>query len=74
MSQVRLCQKGCRRLPAGQTIFNAISNLLADGCQLEEVLFAEDIFGFFGKLPIDRRLVPKVIIPIHVCHFAEDLS
>jgi hypothetical protein len=30
-------------------------------------LFAEDIFGFFGKLPIHRRLVPKVIIPIHAC-------
>jgi hypothetical protein len=28
-------------------------------------LFAEDICGFFGKLPIRRRLLPKVIIPIH---------
>jgi hypothetical protein len=25
-------------------------------------------------LPIHRRLVPKVIIPIHACHCAEDLS
>jgi len=38
----------CRRLPACQTILNAIGNLLADRCQVEEFLFAEDIFGFFG--------------------------
>jgi hypothetical protein len=62
--------KRSRRLPACQTILNAISNLLADGRQVEEVLFTEDIFGFFGKLPIDRRLVPKVIIPIHTWHCA----
>jgi len=63
-----------RRLAACQTILNAIGNLLADRCQVEEFLFAEDIFGFFGKLPIRRRLVPKVIIPVHACHVAEDLS
>src|SRR5262245_22761888 len=62
------------RLPACQTILNAIGNLLADRCQVEEFLFAEDIFGFFGKLPIHHRLVPKEIIPIHACHCAEDLS
>jgi hypothetical protein len=66
--------KGSQRLPACQTILNAISNLLADGCQVEEFLFTEDIFGVFGKLPIHRRLVPKVIIPIHACHCAEGLS
>jgi hypothetical protein len=64
----------CSRLPACQTILNAIGNLLADRCQVEEFLFAEDIFGFFGKLPIHRRLSPKVIIPIHACHCAEDFS
>jgi hypothetical protein len=32
--QVRLCQKDFG-LPAGQTILNAIGNLLAYGCQLE---------------------------------------
>src|SRR5215471_4629132 len=68
------CRKRSRRLPAGQTILNAIGNLLADGCQVQESLFAEDIFGFFGELPIRRRLVPKVIIPIHACHCARDLS
>jgi hypothetical protein len=26
-------------------------------------LFAEDIFGFFGELPINHGLVPKVVIP-----------
>jgi hypothetical protein len=52
-------------LPARQTILNAIGNLLADGCQVEQFLFAKDIFGFFGKLPIRCRLAPKVIIPIH---------
>jgi len=62
--------KGSRRLPAYQTILNAIGNLLADGCQVEQFFFAEDIFGFFGKLPVRRRLVPKVIIPIHACHCA----
>jgi hypothetical protein len=62
--------KRSRRLPACQTILNAIGNLLADGRQVEEFLFAEDICGFFGKLPIRRRLVPKVIIPIHTWHCA----
>ena len=62
--------KGSRRLPACQTILNEIGNLLADDCQVEEFLFAGDIFGFFGKLPIRRRLVPKIIIPIHACHGA----
>jgi hypothetical protein len=60
---------GSRRLPACQTILNAIGNLLADGCQVEEFLFA-DIFRFFGKLPIYRSLVPEIIIPIHACHCA----
>ena len=68
------CQKNLGGLPACQTILNAIGNLLADRCQVEEFLFAEDIFGFFGKLPIHHRLVPKEIIPIHACHCAEDLS
>jgi hypothetical protein len=71
MSQIRALPKGFPRLPACQTILNAIGNLLADRCQVEEFLF---ILGFFGKLPIHRRLVPKVIIPIHVWHCAEDLS
>ena len=62
--------KRSRGLPACQTILNAIGNLLADGRQVEEFLFAEDICGFFGKLPIRRRLVPKVIIPIHTWHCA----
>ena len=57
------------RLSDCQTILNAIGNLLADGCQVEEFLFA-DIFRFFGKLPIYRRLVPEIIIPIHACHCA----
>ena len=60
--------KRSRRLSACQTILDAIGNLLADGRQVEEFLFAEDICGFFGKLPIRRRLVPKVIIPIHTWH------
>ena len=59
-----------KRLPACQTILNVIGNFFADGCQVEQLLFAEDIFGFVGKLPIHRRLVPKVIIPIHACHGA----
>src|SRR5262249_40179321 len=59
-----------KRLSACQTILNVIGNFLADGCQVEQLLFAEDIFGFFGKLPIHRRLVPKVIIPTHACHGA----
>jgi hypothetical protein len=56
-------------LTACQTILNAIGNLLAHGCQVEEFLVA-DIFRFFGKLPIYRRLVPEIIIPIHACHCA----
>ena len=34
-----------KRLPACQTILNVIGNFLADGCQVEQFLFAEDIFG-----------------------------
>ena len=56
------------RSPACQTILDAIGNLLADGRQVEEFLFAEAIFGLFGNLPIHRRLVPKIIIPIHAWH------
>jgi hypothetical protein len=48
-SPTRWTSHRCRRLPACQTILNAIGNLLADLCQVEEFLFAEDIFGFFGK-------------------------
>ena len=66
---LRSFQTDSRRLPACQTILNAIGNLLADGCQVEEFLFV-DIFRFFGKLPIYRRLVPEIIIPIHACHCA----
>jgi hypothetical protein len=47
----RAFAKRSRRLPACQTILNAIGNLVADGRQVEEFLFAEDICGFFGKLP-----------------------
>ena len=65
---LRSFPNGSRRLPACQTILNAIGNLLADGRQVEEFLFAEDICGFFGKLPIRRCLLPKVIIPIHTWH------
>src|SRR5262245_44770374 len=60
--------KRSRRLPACQTILDAIGNLLADGRQVEEFLFAEDICGFFGNLPIHRLLVSKIIIPIHAWH------
>ena len=58
-----------RRLPACQTILNAIRNLLADGCQLKEFLFVADVFGFSRKLPIYRSFVPKVIVPIHASHY-----
>src|SRR5262245_55569560 len=70
---VRLSFK-LRTLPTCQAILDAIGNLFADGCQVEEILFAEAIFGLFGKLPIHRRLGSKVIIPIHAWHCAQDLS
>jgi hypothetical protein len=63
-------QKDFGGLPACQTILNAIGDLLAYGRQVEKLLFAENIFGFVGKSPIHRRLVPKVVIPIHVRHCA----
>ncbi len=46
-------------------ILDVISDLLADGCQIEELLLNKDIFGFFGKLPIHNRLLPKIVIPVH---------
>jgi len=63
-------QKDFGGLPACQTILNAIGDLLAYGRQVKKLLFAENIFGFVGKSPIHRRLVPKVVIPIHVRHCA----
>jgi hypothetical protein len=68
MSQVGFAKRIFGRLPACQTILKVIGNLLTDGCQVEEVLFHKDVFGFFGKLPIHCRLVPKVMIPIHASH------
>jgi hypothetical protein len=59
--------------PTCQTILDAIGNLFADGCQVEEFLFSEAVFGLFGKLPIHRGLGSKVIIPIHAWH-VQDLS
>jgi len=54
-----------RPLPSCPAILNAIGNLLTDRCQVEEFLFAEDIFGFFGKLPIHGRLLSEIVIPVH---------
>jgi hypothetical protein len=52
-------------LPACLTILDVISDLLADGCQIEELLLDKGIFGLFGKLPIHGRLLPKIVIPVH---------
>src|SRR6266511_3234722 len=52
-------------LPACLTILDAIGDLLADGCQIEEFLL-EGILGLFGKFPIHSRLLPKIVIPVHV--------
>jgi hypothetical protein len=61
-------------LPTCQAILDAIGDLFADGCQVEEFLFAEAIFSLFGKLPIYSRFGSKVIIPIHAWHCLQDLS
>ena len=52
-------------LPAGVTILYVIGDLLADGCQIEELLLDEGIFSRFGKFPIHGRLLPKIFIPVH---------
>ncbi len=52
-------------LPACLTILNVIGDLLADGCQIEELLLDEGIFSRFGKFPIHGRLLPKIFIPVH---------
>ena len=62
---LRSFPNGSRRLPACQTILNAIGNLLADGCQVEKLLLDEGILGLFGKLQIHGRLLPKIVIPVH---------
>ena len=54
-----------RPLPAWTTILDVIGDLLADVCQVEEFLLDESIFGLLGKLPIHRRLLPKILIPVH---------
>ena len=46
-------------------ILDVIGDLLADGCQVEEFLLDEGIFGLLGKLPIHGRLLPKIVIPVH---------
>ena len=49
-----------RSLPACPTILDVIGDLLADGCQIEELLLNKDIVSLFGKLPIHSRLLPKI--------------
>jgi hypothetical protein len=46
-------------------ILDVIGDLLADGCQIEELLLNKGIFSLFGKLPIHSRLLPKIVIPVH---------
>jgi hypothetical protein len=59
----RMCFR--RPLPAWTTILDVIGDLLADVCQVEEFLLDESIFGLLGKLPIHRRLLSKILIPVH---------
>jgi hypothetical protein len=54
-----------KSLPARPTIFDVIGDLFADGCQAKEVLFDEGIFRILGKLAIDGRVLPKIVIPVH---------
>jgi hypothetical protein len=52
-------------LPACLMILDVIGDLLADGCQIEELLLDKGIFGLFGKLAIHNRLLPKIVVPVH---------
>ena len=52
-------------LPAGPTILDVIGDLLAYGCEVEQFLLDEGIFGLLGKLPIHSRLLSKIVVPVH---------
>jgi hypothetical protein len=39
------------------------SMLLATSSQLEEFLLDNGIFGLFGKLSIQARLLPQILVP-----------
>jgi hypothetical protein len=58
---------GCRPLPlsARQTIFNITGDLLADRGQFKKFFLDEGIFRLLAKLPINRRLLPQIVIPVH---------
>ncbi len=52
-------------LPTCQMILDVISDLLADGRQFKQLVLDDRIVGLLGKSPIDSRLVPEIIRPIH---------
>jgi hypothetical protein len=53
-------------LPSRHTILDVVGCLLANRCQVEQLLLYRWVFGPFGKLPILGRFVPQIISPIHV--------
>ena len=54
-----------RPSPAWPTILDVIGDLLAYGCEVEQFLLDEGVFGLLGKLPIHGRLLPKIVVPVH---------
>ena len=48
-------------LSARPAVVDLIRHLLTNGRQFEKLLFAQCVFGGFGKPPIFGRLLPEII-------------
>ena len=46
-------------------IFDIVGDLLADGCQLKQLVLDDRIVGLLGTLPVHGRLIPEIVRPIH---------
>ena len=53
-------------LPACKTILDVVGDLFADVCQVEEFFLDDSIFSLFGKLSIRGRLLPEIVVPLHI--------
>jgi hypothetical protein len=52
-------------LPARQMVLDIVGDLIADRRQLKQFVLDDRIVGLLGKLPIQGRLVPEIVRPIH---------
>ena len=46
-------------------IFDIVGDLLAYGRQLKQLVLDDRIVGLLGALPVNDRLIPEIVRPIH---------